>query len=553
MVVLLVRRWSRAVRVVWLLSASTAGALTLPLWPAVDVRIPWIPGSADIALFFSLHVDALTTLFAMSAAVIAVAVALDDLRSPIPWRFVLGRQLALGFGLLVMAAANLAVAASLLLVLPLAAGLARRFDDEPRLSALGGIFAAGCALLTAAAFGVAAPMGFASLVLGLAFLLFQFPFHGLAETALTGLRGAFAINLATIVLPGLAIAVRFSVDSSDPWRLQAIAALGAATMALTGLIAARADSLARLLASTASLQAGACLVALGQGISPTQPAAILIGPPAMLALAGLSLAFDRITEGSGIAGLGSLMGAGRSRPLTGLLMVTGALAVSPFPLIGGAAVGNAVSLAGALSDGRFVLAALALVGLGGAAAGLGRMALTLFAPGAEPTGREQPIRLLAAALPIGVAVAAGVLAFTAIDPAARAAIAAFGARPRPTGGELFALPWYGGLGAFGGLIVAGVVGVLGGTMRGRPSSLPVRREVFEPGLVRLDDILEDRTEPLGEERVAPFETRVLLGRLAGVGRLILWTFAQGLALLEGRYYMATVLVLGLWILIIFLG
>jgi hypothetical protein len=52
---------------------------------------------------------------------------------------------------------------------------------------------------------------------------------------------------------------------------------------------------------------------------------------------------------------------------------------------------------------------------------------------------------------------------------------------------------------------------------------------------------------------AGHEGRPLLARTARLGHFALWAVAEGLAVLEGRYYMATVLVLSLWALIVFLG
>jgi hypothetical protein len=270
-----------------------------------------------------------------------------------------------------------------------------------------------------------------------------------------------------------------------------------------------------------------------------------------LALAGLSMTTDRLAAGLGTSAIAGLLGIGRALPLSALLATLACLALSPLPLVGGAPIGGVVSLAGALSDGRIVIAAVALLGLGGAAAGLGRLVLLLFAPAPEvPALREQPLGLVAAGLPVLAAVAAGALAFTVWDPSARAAIAAFGVRPRPTGGELFALPWWGAIGAVGALMLASAVGVLAGARGGRPSRLPARRRSGPVALVPANGApsFEDWADD-----DAPLDTRPLLWRLAAIGRFALWTFGQGLAVLEGRYYMATVLVLGLWALIMFLG
>ncbi|GIW06845.1 MAG: hypothetical protein KatS3mg060_1650 [Dehalococcoidia bacterium] len=550
--VLVVRRWPAAVRLLWLLSALAALALALPVWPAADVRIPWVPGTPDVALPLSLHVDALTVTLAGSVGLIAVATALGDLSASAPWRFVIGRQLAFGIALVVVAAADVAIAASAVLLLPLAAGLSRRFDDDARLSAIGGLFAAGLSLLAAAGFGVGSLPGFLALAAAILFVLFQLPFTSLGESVLTGLPGAFATNLATIVLPGMAIVIRFGVEGGEPWRLQLLSAVGASTMAFAGVVAARNRSLPSLLAAVTSLQAGACLVALGQGISPTQPAAILIGTSAVLALAALSLTADRLATVLGTNTIDGLVGVGRAAPITTMLLLAAALALSPLPLVGGAAIGGAVSLAGAISDGRIAIVLVALLGLGGAAAGLGRMAVLPFLPNPDrPSLREQPLALLAAAAPLLAAVIAGALAFTAWDPAARAAIAAFGTRPRPTGGELIALPWIGVVGALLLLVLTSAAGIFVGVRRGRTQRLPIRRA--EPGQALVPADEAEFADWMDENERLLLDTRPVLGWLGGIGRFVLWAFAQGLAVLEGRYYMATVLVLGLWALIVFLG
>lgn len=549
----LVRRWAAAVKLCWIGSALAALVLVVPVWPVADLRVPWVPGTTDVALAFALHVDALTVALATATAVIAVATALADAHSAPPWRVVVGRQLAYAVAVVAIAAADLAVAASAILLLPVANGLTRHVEDERWLPTLGGVLAAGVALLAAAGFGAASLLGFLALLGACVFLLFQAPFVGLAEAALGGRAGAFASNVATLFLPALAIVIRFGVDSGEPWRLQLWSAFGVATMAWGGLRAGRSTELDRLLASLASLHAGASLVALGQGISPTQPAAILIGPSAVLAVAALALVSDRLTEHTAPAEIASLRGSAGALPLSAILLLSGCLALSPLPVLGGAPIGGLVSLAGLWSDGRVVIALLALVGIGGAAVGLSRLAFLLFAPAPDRQPlREQPVGLAAAALPLAVSVGAGMLAFTAWDPAARAAIAVFGLRPRPTGGELLALPWYGAVVALLSLIAATTVGLVVGARSVRLGRLAQRRR-SGAGREIAAEIPTASGLPSPERAEAIFDGRPLLARTARMAQFSLWAMAEGLGVLEGRYYMATVLVLSLWALIVFLG
>jgi formate hydrogenlyase subunit 3/multisubunit Na+/H+ antiporter MnhD subunit len=551
--VLLVRRWTVAVKACWVVSALAALVLVAPMWPVADLRAPWFPGTPDVALPLALHVDALTIALAAAAAVIAVATALADALAAPPWRVVVGRQLAYGVALLVIAAADLAVAASAVLLLPVASGLAQYSDDERALPMLGALLAAGMALLAAASFGAATLLGFLALLGAAVFLLFQAPFVGLGEVALGGRAGAFPTNVATLFLPALAIVIRFGVESSEPWRLQLWSAFGVATMVWAGFRAAQSREMVSLLAALASLHAGASLVALGQGIAPTQPAAIVIGPSAVLAIATLALVSDRLTERIGSVDIAGLRGLAYAFPLSAVVIVAACLALGPLPLLGGAPVGGLVSLAGAWSDGRVVIALLGLVGLGGAMVGLGRLVFLLVTPAPErqPLG-EQPIAIAIAALPLAVSVGAGILAFTAWDPAARAAIAVFGVRPRPTGGELLALPWYGVTLALVSLIATTLVGLALGARRARQGWQPKSRHP----VVGRGEVADGPAMPAlpGLARAeAGHEGRPLLARTARLGHFALWAVAEGLAVLEGRYYMATVLVLSLWALIVFLG
>ncbi|MCS6800664.1 MAG: hypothetical protein RMM58_10010 [Chloroflexota bacterium] len=547
---LLLRRFPPAVKAVWLLSALTALALVLPLWPGADLRLPWISGTPDVALALTLHVDALTRTFALAVAIIALGVALSDTITSPPWRFVVGRHLAFGIALLIIAAADIAVAASAVLLLPLAEGVTRRFDDDARFALLGGMFGAGMGILAAASFGPASFFGFVALLAATLFLLFQLPFTSLAERALGGLPGAFSANLATVLLPGLAIVIRFGCDGAAAWQLQLLSVFGSSTMAWAGLAAAQAATIPQLLAALAPLYAGSSLLALGQGISPTQPAAILIGIASVLALAGTALTADRLAVSAGTTAFEGARGIAFTRPASALLLLGGALTLFPLPLLGGAPLGSALALAGAWSDGRVVLVILALAGLSGASVGLGRLAMMLFARPAERRPLpEQPVGLVAAALPLASAAATGVLAFTAWDPAAHAAIAVFGLRPRPTGGELLALPWYGTAAAIVSLSAATALGLALAARRHRLAPPPRPRPSMEVPAPPPASGTREVTEGTEQRPNA----RPLLDRAAQFVQFSLWLFAQGLAVLEGRYYMAAVLVISLWALIIFLG
>jgi len=122
----------------------------------------------------------------------------------------------------------------------------------------------------------------------------------------------------------------------------------------------------------------------------------------------------------------------------------------------------------------------------------------------------------------------------------------FGLRPRPTGGELVHLPLLAVLASGAAMLASGVLGgTLGFLAEQRVLAALLRRATppqIEAGLMRWEasDLEAERSPARGQ-------------RLATGGRFVLWTVAQALAVLEGRYYMATVLVLALWVVIIALG
>ncbi|MCL6649278.1 MAG: hypothetical protein K6U89_13190 [Chloroflexi bacterium] len=544
---LLVRRWTAAVRLAWVGSTALALVLCLPGWPGGELRLPWVPGRADVALALVLRADTFARFFAGTATLIALAVALNDLAGPLAWRLVLGRQLALALGLLAILAGDLTLAASALLLLPVALGLSRRFDEESHLPALGALLLAGLALLAASAFGVAQPVGIGLLLAGLSVFLVQVPVHGLGRTLLGRPRGEGAFLLAALVLPGLALTFRFALTVVDPWRLQAVAALGAATLAVAGVRVARAREWPELLATLISLQAGLVLVALGQGISPTQPAAVLTGVGGALALAGISLLAAGVSETSGTPSLEGMSGLAHVAPGMAMVLLLGWLAISALPGPGGAVVGTAITLASAFSDGRMALVALVLVGVSGVAVAGGRLlALALAEAPARSRLRARPLGVVSAGLVVGASLLVGGLAFTAIDPAGRSAVDLFGMRPRPTGGELVRLPLLAVLASGAAMLASGVLGgTLGFLAERRVLTALLRRATppqVEAGLMRWEaSYLETERSPARGQR------------LATGGRFVLWTVAQALAVLEGRYYMATVLVLALWVVIIALG
>jgi hypothetical protein len=535
------------VRLAWVGSTALALVLCLPGWPGGELRLSWVPGSADVALALVLRADTFARFFAGTATLIALAVALNDLTGPLAWRLVLGRQLALALGLLAILAGDLALAASALLLLPVALGLSRRFDEESHLTALGALLLAALALLAASAFGVAQLVGMGLLLTGLAVFLFQVPVHGLGRALLGGPRGEGAFLLAALVLPGLALTFRFALAVVDPWRLQAVTALGAVTLAVTGMRMARAREWPELVAALISLQAGLVLVALGQGISPTQPAAVLIGASGTLALAGISLLAAGVSDTSGTPSLGGMTGLAHMAPGTAVVLLLAWLAISALPGPGGVAIGTAVTIASAFSDGRIALVALVLVGVGGVAVGGGRLlALALAEAPARSRLRERPLGTMSAGLVVVFSLLVGGLAFTAIDPAGRSAVDLFGLRPRPTGGELVHLPLLAVLASGAAMLASGVLGgTLGFLAEQRVLAALLRRATppqIEAGLMRWEasDLEAERSPARGQ-------------RLATGGRFVLWTVAQALAVLEGRYYMATVLVLALWVVIIALG
>lgn len=560
-IVLGVRRVPAAARLVWIGALVLALAMAFPL-PGMpfSLNVPWVPSTSHPGLQFAFHADPLSSVFWAVMTIIGLGDAINGLRVRQAWRLISARLAQLGGAAVLFSTTDLGLAASALLLLTLFSALNGSLSDDNRLEALYAPLFSGLMLMGSAAVGWESIAGFLLLLGAVALLFYQFPFTWLGNRVLGGRPGALPVNIATLGLAGAYIVIRFAAPNAQAWELQLMGVLGGLTVVMAGLNAFQAKRFGAALASIAAMEFGAALLALGIGSEAGQAAAVLLmisATPGLSALAILADRFQSMTGGDAILNIRGLM---REVPRSSLLFATAAGVLAGLPVASGISIGYVVIIATALADGRFVFALLAFVGVCIGCLALARLTVPVIMPPPAPPDSprtERTATLAAAGLLFAAMMAMGILAWTPFDPASWAAVAGFGLpRGRPIGGEILALPIPSSVLAFISLLFAVGIGTVGGMASYRQPRRSRRRRgaVIEPeagmALVPVGDIEPDDVDRPVEFEAEPGATIRLIGqRVRQVGNAL----TQGVRALEGRYYMAAVLVFGLWITIILLG
>jgi hypothetical protein len=526
--------------------------------PENPLSFDWITGVEGTKFTLAFRADFLSVLFLAVSGLAAFGMCAGWLRSG-PGSGETGSALiVMGLIQLAFVGASLQTVAVVVLLSALPFSVLLIANDERRSREALVPLISGAAITAASAVGEQDASSGAFLVVAALILVAQYPLNWLAGTSFQPQRSSAIPSFAGYAALGCYIVLRWSAVGAPAWELQVLGLAGALSILSCSVLALREREISKVIPAIAAGQLGFFFLSQGQGGETALTAGILHIISMIPIVTGLMILYPAIED----VGAGGRQAA---RPGTLPVVAYWLLAASTvsLPFLNGSFLAKVSMFASALSDGRWLLAILAY-------AGTGIMAFAALRAGQrigfdDGIGRRRSLMdglfpSLAALSQLIVSILVGALSFTALDVAVRSSVILTGnGRSRPIGGELLlSSPLISAMALF--LLLAFIVGGIAlsiWTSR-RPDWVPddiapLAIQVSGGGgalvastgrtslAVEVDELL-GVAQPLGLQKR-------IWRLLAGIVRVT----TSGLMMLEGRYYLAAVLIFGLWTAIIFLG